>query len=156
MERKGYALVIEKELKEIPLPAIYKREGKECFYDTYRKKLIEITPEETVRQRVAKFFETKYDVPEEMISLEVPISYYVKGAYGRADIVIYAFDEKSNSRYPVTIIECKNEDVLLTDKVTDQVIRYCNELSGKYIVITNGIDVRMAAYDDEKFEIDIA
>ena len=33
------------------------REGKECYYDTYRKKLIEITPEETVRQRVASYFE---------------------------------------------------------------------------------------------------
>ena len=46
-------MIVEKELKAIPLPAIYKREGKECYYDTYRKKLIEITPEETVRQRVA-------------------------------------------------------------------------------------------------------
>ena len=44
-------------LKNIKLPAIYYREGKSCYYDTYRKKLIEITPEETVRQRVAALFE---------------------------------------------------------------------------------------------------
>jgi len=29
-------------LKNIILPAIYYREGKSCYYDTYRKKLIEI------------------------------------------------------------------------------------------------------------------
>ena len=71
-------MIVEKELKAIPLPAIYKREGKECYYDTYRKKLIEITPEETVRQRVAAYFENECGVPKEMISLEVPMSYYVK------------------------------------------------------------------------------
>ena len=73
MTEEGRFLIVEKELKAIPLPAIYKREGKECYYDTYRKKLIEITPEETVRQRVAAYFENECGVPKEMISLEVPI-----------------------------------------------------------------------------------
>lgn len=72
MTEEGRFLIVEKELKAIPLPAIYKREGKECYYATYRKKLIEITPEETVRQRVA-YFENECGVPKEMISLEVPI-----------------------------------------------------------------------------------
>lgn len=73
MTEEGRLLIVEKELKAIPLPAIYKREGKESYYDTYRKKLIEITPEETVRQRVAAYFENECGVPKEMISLEVPI-----------------------------------------------------------------------------------
>lgn len=101
----------------MPLPAIYKRDGKECYFDTYRKKLIEITPEETVRQKIAKLFEIKYGVPEEMISLEVPMSYYAAGVSGRADIVIHAYDTKTQCCYPVTVIECKNETVLLTDMV---------------------------------------
>lgn len=33
------------------LPKIYQREGKECFYDPFRKKLIVVTPEEIVRQK---------------------------------------------------------------------------------------------------------
>ena len=64
------------------LPAIYRREAKSCYYDAYRKKLIEITPEETVRQRVAAFFEQQCGVPKDMISLEVPMSYYTKGVAG--------------------------------------------------------------------------
>ena len=37
------------------LPAIYKRQGKECYLDPVRQKLIYITPEETVRQRMIAY-----------------------------------------------------------------------------------------------------
>ncbi len=140
---------IEKSLVRIKVPKIYKREGKDCYYDTYRKKLIEITPEETVRQKVASLFELKYGVPKEMISLEVPMSSYVVGATGRADIVIHAVDIESNTIYPVAVIECKKEDVLLTDKVAEQAIRYCNVIGGSYIILTNGIEIEIAAYDED-------
>ncbi|MGN0317395.1 MAG: type I restriction enzyme HsdR N-terminal domain-containing protein, partial [Lachnospira sp.] len=108
-------MVIENLLKHVELPAIYKREGKDCYYDTYRKKLIEITPEETIRQKVAALFEYQYGVPKDVILLEVPMSYYVEGASGRADIVIHMYDEEEQCLYPVTVIECKNEKVFLTD-----------------------------------------
>lgn len=139
---------IENLIKTVDLPAIYKREGKDCYYDTYRKKLIEITPEETVRQKVAALFEQQYGVPKDMISLEVPMSHYVKGASGRADIVIHKIDEENKNIYPVVIIECKNEEVFLTDKATEQAIRYCDTLDGNYIVITNGLELKFAAYDE--------
>ena len=144
-------MIIETRLKEIPLPEIFRREGKDCYYDTYRKKLIEITSEETVRQRIAKLFEMDYGVPGDMIYLEVPMSYYVEGAAGRADIVIHAYDEETDSIYPILIIECKNEDVFLTDKVVDQAIGYCDTLGGKYIAVTNGIEIRFAAYDENSY-----
>ena len=73
-------MIIKEKLNSIALPDIYMRDGKECYYDTYRKKLIEITPEETVRQRVASYFEKECGVPKEMIELEVPMSYYRKGS----------------------------------------------------------------------------
>lgn len=139
---------IEKLLKTIQLPPVYQREGKNCYFDSYRKKLIEITPEETVRQRVATLFNQKYGVPKDMILLEVPMSYYVEGVSGRADIIIHMIDKESEDIYPIAIIECKNEEVLLTDNVTEQAIRYCNVLGGKYIVITNGIELKFAAYDE--------
>lgn len=140
---------IAKLLKDIELPAVYQREGKDCYYDTYRKKLIEITPEETVRQKVAALFEQKYGVSKDMISLEVPLTHYATGVAGRADIVIHELSEDGKSKYPVTIIECKNEEVFLTDKVVDQAIRYCDVLGGNYIVITNGLELRFAAYDED-------
>ena len=142
-------MIVKNELKSIPLPRVYKREGKECYYDPYRKKLIEITPEETVRQRVAAFFESKCKVPKTMIRLEVPLSYYVKGAAGRADIIIHAYDADNKCLYPVTIIECKKEDVPLTDSVAEQAIGYCDALNGQYIVLTNGVEMRMYAYQED-------
>lgn len=139
---------IENLLKAVELPAIYQREGMDCYYDTYRKKLIKITPEETVRQKVAALFEQQYGVPKEMISLEVPMSHYVKGAFGRADIIINEIDEENKNVYPIAIIECKNEEVFLTDKVTEQAIRYCDILGGRYIIITNGLELKFAIYDE--------
>ncbi len=141
-------MLIENILDTVELPAVYRREGKDCYFDIFRKKLIEITPEETVRQKVARYFEEELGVPRDMISLEVPMSYYVKGAAGRADIIVHAYDEQEQCMYPLTIIECKKKDVFLTDNVADQAARYCDILCGKYIVITNGIEIRMAVYDE--------
>lgn len=148
-KRGNCIMNVQNQLTEITLPDIYNRENKNCYYDTYRKKLIEITPEETVRQKIAKLFELKYGVPKEMISLEVPMSHYVEKASGRADIVIHAFDQASNEIYPLTVIECKNEEVFLTDAVVEQGIRYCDTLGGKYLVLTNGIEIMFSVYDEE-------
>ena len=44
---------------------------------------------------MAALFEHQYGVPKDMILLEVPMSYYVEGASGRADIVIHMYDDMS-------------------------------------------------------------
>jgi len=44
------------DLSKAELPQIYKRNGRECYLDPIRKKLVFITPEETVRQKVLSFF----------------------------------------------------------------------------------------------------
>lgn len=139
---------IENLLKVIKLPDIYKREGKNCYFDVYRKKLIEITPEETIRQKIAALLEHKYGVPRNMITLESPMSHYVSGVPGRADIIIHAIDKETNEVYPIAVVECKNSHVILTDQVAEQAIRYCDTLGGNFIFITNGIDLRVAAYDN--------
>ncbi len=139
---------IDELFEAIPEPMKYKRENKDCYYDPYRKKLIEVTPEEIVRQKIAMLFETRYGVPNDMISLEAPMSHYVEGAVGRADIIIHTLDEEQICMYPLAIIECKKQDVFLTDKVVDQAIRYCDILAAKYFVITNGIDLEMAVFDE--------
>ena len=45
------------------LPPIYKRNGKDCYLDPIRKKLIYITPEETVRQEVISYLMDSLNVP---------------------------------------------------------------------------------------------
>lgn len=141
---------IEKLFNETVLPPIYRRDGKDCYFDPYRNKLIMITPEETVRQRTAALFEHRYGVPKDMITLEEAMSHYVHGVAGRADIILHAASEDGQTIYPVAVVECKNADVILTDKVADQAIRYCDVLGAKYIILTNGLELLIAAYDEKK------
>ncbi len=139
---------IQEELDKIILPTQYRRNGKNCFLDPYRKRLIEETPEEIVRQRIAKYCEEKLKVPAEYIMLEMPMSKYIPGEKGRADIVIHQKKE-DGILYPLLIIECKQQTVFLTDKVVEQAVNYCDIVGGEYIILTNGIELEMFKYIEE-------
>lgn len=142
-------MIIKDQLRAIPLPVICRREGKDCYYDPYRQKLVEVTPEEMVRQKITAFYEKEYDVPKDMFWLEVPMSYYIRGSRGRADVIIHGRDEMTGELYPIGVIECKNEETFLTDQTADQAIRYCDLIGGRYILLTNGVELKAAVYDQE-------
>lgn len=138
------------ELEKVSLPVTYYRNSKKCFLDPYRKRLIEITPEEIVRQRMANYCETILGIPADHIFLEVPMSHYVDGAPGRADIIVHAPIDEYTMR-PVLIIECKKNDVVLSDKVMDQAITYCDITAADYFIITNGREIEIFKYiENEK------
>ena len=139
---------IQEELGKIQLPKHYKRSGKDCFLDPYRKRLIEITPEEIVRQRVAKYCEETLKVPADCIMLEIPMSKYVTGTKGRADIVIHQ-KTLDNFLYPLMVVECKQPNVFLTDKVVEQAVAYCDIVGAEYFIITNGIDMDIFKFIEE-------
>ena len=137
---------IEKQINKIPLPKEYRRTGKKCFLDPYRMRLIEITPEEIVRQKTAAFFEGKLCIPHEMIALEVPMVYYAENVKGRADIIIHTSTDDGLLK-PIAIIECKNSNVPLTDTVSDQAMNYADITGADYVFITNGIELFSYKYD---------
>lgn len=139
---------IKDELEQISLPKIYKRNGKQCYFDTYRKRLIEITPEEIVRQKIACYFEKVLGVPYEFMLIEVQLAKYGIEIKGRADIVIHEPIDDELMK-PIAVIECKNSDVFLTDKVTEQAIGYSDNIGANYIIITNGIDIEIARFNEE-------
>ena len=60
---------------ELKLPPIYHRNGKDCYLDPIRQKLIYITPEETVRQKVISYLTDTLKVPSDMIVLEQHLSH---------------------------------------------------------------------------------
>ena len=72
------------------LPPIFKRQGKDCYLDPIRDKLIYITPEETVRQRVLAYLINELHVPKDMILVEEHLSHYNIDSKRRVDIVINA------------------------------------------------------------------
>ena len=69
-------MLIENDLQSVSLPPKYKRNGHDCFFDPYREKLIPVTPEEIIHQKIAAWMESTLDVPRDCIILEQHLSHY--------------------------------------------------------------------------------
>ncbi|WP_189655298.1 type I restriction enzyme HsdR N-terminal domain-containing protein [Bacillus sp. HNG] len=135
-------------LDKYPLPVEYKRKNKQCFLDPIRNILILKTPEEVVRQRMVSFLQDKLKVPKEMIMLEEPMTYFKKGAKGRADIIVYRKEE--DGLYPVILIECKSPNVELTDDVFEQAVRYDQIVLADALVLTNGNKMEWYGWNEKE------
>lgn len=121
------------------LPNVYKRQGKKCYLDPVRQKLIYITPEETVRQRMISYWINELRVPKEAILVEEHLSHYHVNSKRRADIIVHG--TKDNTNYPVLIVECKAPEVFLDEKAHTQVFDYCNALGADYAMVCNGYEM---------------
>ncbi len=130
----------------------YIKDGKECVLCLVRKKLIQATPEEIVRQEFISSLVIKYKVPEKFINAEIPLSYFVKGKKGRVDILVTAIGEKDEMNYPLMVIECKAPNVPITDKVFEQAVHYDNILQTKLMVLTNGTDTLVFGWNEKDNE----
>lgn len=138
------------------LPKIYKRGNKDCYLDPVRKKLIYITPEETVRQKVISYLIDVLDVPAEMISVEAHLSHYGVRSKRRADIIVHGTDSEGVLR-PVAIVECKAPGIILGEKAADQITDYCNSLGCDFAMMVNDCESFTYHYDenqDEYIQID--
>ena len=106
------------------------REGINEVFDIVRKRWLQLTPEEWVRQNMIHFLFTK-QYPASLMAVEKEIK--LGELSKRCDLVIYDRNTK-----PFMIIECKEMNVSLSEKTLDQVLRYHITLPAKYLVITNG------------------
>lgn len=131
------------------LPKIYKRGNKDCYLDPVRKKLIYITPEETVRQKVISYLIDVLDVPAEMISVEAHLSHYGVRSKRRADIIVHGTDSAGVLR-PVAIVECKAPGIILGEKAADQITDYCNSLGCDFAMMVNDCESFTYHYDEKK------
>lgn len=120
------------------LPPIYKRNNRDCYLDPIRKKLIYITPEETVRQKVVSYLINELNVPEDMILVEENLSHYYDDVKKRADIVIMQYNKEENAKCPIAVIECKATGIFLGEKATNQAFEYADKLLCEYVMITDG------------------
>jgi ribosomal protein S24E len=94
------------------------KNGKPALRCLIRKKLIIETPEELVRQDIIKKLIDFYDVPEDMIQVEMKVNKY--GDYiesnDRADIIVeyLTVNEDAKLLKPIVVIECKQQNTPLT------------------------------------------
>lgn len=146
-------MIIENIIKEYPLPEKYMRNGKECFYDTFRAKLIPVTPEEIVRQKIAHWCEKSLHVPPQMIILEQHLSHYQIPSKDRADFIIH--EETGDGLLPLAVIECKATSVALSEKTFHQCFSYSELLQTEYAIVTNGIELLAYKYnaDENKYDL---
>lgn len=135
------------------LPKVYKRAGKECYLDPIRNKLVYVTPEETVRQRVIHYLlESEY--PCKMIDIEEHLSHYGIDSRKRADIVVKAYEKDNNELVPVMVVECKAPSVELDNRACNQVFDYADLIGADFVIVTNGNYNLCYHYNhkDEKYE----
>lgn len=121
------------------LPVVYRRNGKDCYLDPVRQKLIYITPEETVRQRIVSYLISELKIPKEVILIEEHLSHYQVKSKRRADIIVHG--TKDGIDYPILIVECKAPNVFLDENAHEQVFDYCDALGADYAMVCNGVDM---------------
>ncbi len=109
-----------------------KKEGsKEFIFDALRKKWLQLTPEEWVRQNFIQYLIKTKNYPGSLIAIEKEIQ--LGELKKRFDILVY-----DNNHQPWMMIECKAGEVRLDDAVLQQALRYNISVPVRYIVITNG------------------
>lgn len=102
------------------------------IFDLIRKKYVQLTPEEWVRQHFVNYLLEHCNVPAGLIGVEVALK--LNAVNHRADIVIY-----SKQGSPIALVECKAPEVELNASVIEQVGRYNIHFKAKYLFLTNGL-----------------
>lgn len=110
---------------------IKKENNSDIIFDNFRKIWVNLTPEEWVRQNILQYITIVKNYPASLIAIEKEIS--LGELKKRCDVVVYDKQMK-----PWMIIECKEMNVPLTEKVLDQILRYQITLPAKYLLVTNG------------------
>ncbi len=112
---------------------IVQKEQKTLIFDEIRKKFIQLTPEEWVRQHFIQFLIGR-QYPKSSISIE-------KKVVGQQQLIrrtdLVAFDR---SLSPFLLVECKAPQVKITQDTFEQISQYNHFIKAPFMVVTNGVD----------------
>lgn len=107
-------------------------EGNLKIFDIIRKKFVNLTPEEWVRQNFVHWLVEHKDYPVSLISNET--EFKLNDTRKRCDTVVFG-----RTCEPLMIIEYKAPDVEITQNTFEQIVRYNMILKAKYLIVSNGI-----------------
>ena len=141
---------MQKNFSEYPAPQVYRVENQAAYFDPVRKKLVFVTPEETVRQRLIPWLLGEVGVPENFLRVEGKFSRYGLNVKTRADFIIEAVDRHENSIYPVAVIVCKSPEIELDDNAFRQMFHYAADLGCEFCALTNGEKFFCYRFDGDK------
>ena len=118
----------------IPFPDFYPKlktaNLKTQVWCIVRKKWVLFTKEEWVRQNWLNYLIEVLKYPPSLIAVEKEI--YLGELRKRFDILIY-----QNSQ-PFILIECKEQDTVLSEQTIQQILTYNIKLCVSYMIISNG------------------
>ncbi len=99
------------------------------IYCVVRKKWVDRTPEEEVRQNTIKYLHTVCDAPFHLMACEYPVGHLNY----RADLVVHDREGK-----PLLLAEFKAPSVPIDNNVVEQIRRYNAVVMATYILASNG------------------
>ncbi len=120
-------------------------ENKVAIFDEIRKKFIQLTPEEWVRQHVIHFLIYQKGYSKSLINVEKLLK--INGLTKRYDLVIYNSDGTI-----FLLVECKAPTIKIVQSTFDQIARYNLTLQAKYLMVTNGLNHYFCEMDFVKEE----
>jgi hypothetical protein len=103
----------------------------ELIFDELRKSWLKLTAEEWVRQNFVQYLIQVRKYPRTLIAIEKEIM--LGELKKRFDILIY-----DQHHQPWMMIECKEMNVTLNERVLEQILRYNIAVPVRYMIITNG------------------
>jgi type I restriction enzyme M protein len=123
--------------------------GKILCYITY--KIRNNTPEENVRQRVAKSLVQEYEYPKSDIDVEFPIK--LGSANPRIDLPVFFEGQPHTQENVYIVIETKKEKIKITDKKDgiEQLKSYMAAcINSQFGLWTNGVEIQCLQKIEEK------
>lgn len=118
-------------------------ENKVAIFDEIRKKFIQLTPEEWVRQHVVQFLIEEKKYPKSYINVEKIVK--INGMNKRYDIVVFNPDGSI-----FLLIECKAPEINISQTTFDQIARYNMILNANFLMVTNGLNHYFCQMDFQK------
>ncbi len=115
-------------------------------FDIIRKKFLEATPEEWVRQHIIHYLINHKEVPASMISVEKQL--LLNKTKRRTDLVVF----NSNLK-PILLIECKAPEIEINQFTVNQALRYNLELNVASVFLSNGLNHVFIKIDQNTPEI---
>jgi len=122
------------------------KDGKNIIFDELRRKYVNLSPEEWVRQHFIHFLILYKNYPKNLMANEVALK--LNNMSRRCDTVLYNKDLK-----PVMIIEYKAPTVELTQKIFTQISTYNLILKVDYLIVSNGLKhfICKMDYDNQSY-----
>jgi len=135
-----------REFPKLNIPIFEHKFQDSKIYDKVRKKYVECTPEEWVRQNLIDLLVNDYGYV--LSRMQVEVGFKINDKEYRLDIICH--DGKGN---PYLIVECKSPDVKLNQATLNQIGIYNVAKKTQFLLVTNGLEFLVFQTDYESNKV---